>query len=896
MAISRLLISTFMLRKVRAALTITAIALAVSLVVAVTSSYTSIEAAIAQLINYYMGPNQIEIRPKADTQHVISVDLIDQIRQDPAVHQVVGRLITDIGVGAANGESIGGPPVMAIGVQLPQDTAVLAMKRDGGVWFDGSVPDEAVVDQVAAERLKVNVGDSFMLLHPERPLKLKVVGIVHKPAVLALQAQSIYLPLQTLQGLAGREGAVTRILVELKSGADQDAFVQRWTGKLQGWEPELRLRRPGERRREMQKNLEGVQFMTYMGGSIAMLAATFIVFATLSMGVAERTRTLAMLRAIGALRGQIGCLVVLEGILLAAAGSAVGVPLGWLWMTLLAKYHDTIFSAGAVLSLGGIVFGVGGMILASILASFMPAWNAMRVSPLEAMAPLGQKNRASIPWLAAGAGLVLIAVDPLLIYSPAIPRDFVFYAHFIVGLPALFIGFFLLSPAFVWIIERTLGRIIAFVLRLDYPLLRQQLTGSLWRAAGTATALMVGLAILIVMQVQGHTLINGWRLPTKFPDVFIVAPFGLDWDQQKMLEDVPGVRKGQILPFAIASPELGTNVFNVGALAVLPNATMFFGVDPDKSLEMIELEFRDGNPQDAARMLKQGRHLLVSDEFRQLKGYKVGDKLPLKTPKNGTVEYTIAGVIWSPGLDVIISAFDMGRQLDQRTVASVCGSIEDAKRDFGVERISLFAANLEYGIERPEIARRMTEHMNAAGTQPATAPKGLDLSMFQMQKLLGKAGFIVGDVRHIKFEIEQSFRRALLLLSTVALAAIAVASLGVTNTIMASIRTRQWQFGILRSIGVTRWQLLRLLLAESLLLGFVASALGLAAGFVLSVDAHGLYRGILGTVTPMTIPWPIIWTGVAVIVGVALGAAIWPAVSAARRQPLDLLQWGRAAA
>src|SRR5438874_12780204 len=97
-----------------------------------------------------------------------------------------------------------------------------------------------------------------------------------------------------------------------------------------------------------------------------------------------------------------------------------------------------------------------------------------------------------------------------------------------------------------------------------------------------------------------------------------------------------------------------------------------------------------------------------------------------------------------------------------------------------------------------------------------------------------------GDVRHIKYMIEQTFRRLLLLVSTVAFCAIAVASLGVTNTIMASIRSRRWQFGILRSIGVTRSGLLRLVLAEAVLLGLVGVGLGLAAGLQMSIDAHQL--------------------------------------------------------
>ncbi|MGE5610488.1 MAG: ABC transporter permease, partial [Bacillota bacterium] len=542
-----------------------------------------------------------------------------------------------------------------------------------------------------------------------------------------------------------------------------------------------------------------------------------------------------------------------------------------------------------------------GMILAAVVASFMPAWVAMRIKPLDAMAPLGQPTRARRALMWAGLGLLLLTMDPLIVFTPIVPREWAFYAHFGVGLPTLFLGFFLLAPAVVWMVERSLGRVVAASMWLNDALLRQQLTGSLWRAAGTAAALMVGLAILVVMQVQGTTLLSGWRLPDKFPDVFIVSPIGLTQSQQKVLETSPGVKAGQVLPIAISSPKLGMQLFSIGKTSYLPDATMFFGIDPDRASQMIEFEYYDGNAEDAMRKLKQGRHVIVTNEFKQLKGIKVGDKLPLKTPMSGTVEYTVAAVVWSPGLDVIVSAFDMGRQLEQRTVASVCGSLEDAKRDFGIDRISLFAVNLESGVQKESLAATLTDRVDQAPSKAATqsAAGGIftrGLGVAQLRKALGKYGFLVGDVRHIKYEIQQSFKRMLLLLSSVALAAIVVASLGVTNTIMASIRSRQWQFGILRSVGVTRWQLLRLILAEALLLGLAGSVLGLGAGFLMSLDANGVTRLVVGYGPAMVVPWDIIGVGVGIIVAVALLASLWPAISAARQQPLNLLQWGRAAA
>jgi len=409
---------------------------------------------------------------------------------------------------------------------------------------------------------------------------------------------------------------------------------------------------------------------------------------------------------------------------------------------------------------------------------------------------------------------------------------------------------------------------VAAALGLKFALLRQQLSAGIWRAAGTATALMVGLAVLIVLQLEGTTALKGWKLPDKFPDVFIVNFKGMDLADAQKLNDIPGIRKGEMTPIAIASPGLPPNF--LGLAMLMPNATMFFGVDPDTAFQLMDLEFREGNAQQARELLKKGHYIVVTNEFKQLKGLGVGDKLPLKT-NNGVEDFTIAGVVWSPGIDVIVSMFDMPRQMDERTAASVFGTLDDAQKYFGIQRFYLFAANLDYGVEKETILK-------------------------EVQHRLRLEGMRAGDVREIKWRIEHTFFNLLLLVSTVAFAALGVASLGVTNTVMASIRTRRWQFGILRSVGVTRSQLLRIVLSEAVLLGLVGSALGIAAGLLMAMNAETVSVLVTGYKPPIVIPWRYIGVGSGIVMLVSLLASLWPAVNVARQQPLALLQAGRASA
>jgi len=337
------------------------------------------------------------------------------------------------------------------------------------------------------------------------------------------------------------------------------------------------------------------------------------------------------------------------------------------------------------------------------------------------------------------------------------------------------------------------------------------------------------------------------------------------------------------MPVVVTTPagDSKSNLLVASLLSGRNIGTMFFGVDPQQALNMIQLDFRDddGNPLPpdqqaaaearAAEEMKKPRRIIVTDEFRQAHHLKTGDTFNLLTTVNGVQSYTICAVVWSPGADVLITMFDLGHVLDQRTIGSVFGTIDDARSDFGVTGARLFAADLQGGIDKTDLLKNV-------------------------QKDLGDRGLIAGDVRHIKYEIERAFYHLLDLISTIAIAAMALASLGVANTIMASVRSRRWQFGVLRGIGLGRGDLLRLILAEAAMLGLVGVALGLAAGLEISIDARRLNGAVLGYAPPMNVPWGIVACGCLSVVVVSLAASLWPALDVALAQPLDLLQAGRA--
>jgi putative ABC transport system permease protein len=920
MSLAKLVWSDFFVGRIRWMLAGAAIALSVSLVVAVTSGYSSVEAAAMGYLTRFVGGTDAQItRPQSMSDRPVPESLVAELARDPDVHGVTGRLeVLSDARSDKTKPSEQGPIFHVIGIRRPQDSRVDELTLLSGQWFPTSNGNDAVLDEFAAERLKVAVGDSITLPSERGALHLLVVGIVHMPEILAEAVKSIYVPLETLQHFEQMdipEPQVSRISIDFSTGVNPDEFASRWNARLAQIDAAeakskgtaivpLELHLLSHEKDMLDVNMRSVRLLSYVGGAVSMLAATFIIFSSLSMGVAERQRTLAMLRAIGATRKQVASLIIREGLLLSILGSAAGIPLGYLWIQMLHLLFSDLLTAGVVVSWSGIALAAGGAILAALAASLLPAWSASRLSPLEAMNPYTQTAPGTPQWRWTLVGLALLAIDPAIFFVPwenlvarfdsparadAVATLLRFYVHFAIGLESVFFGFFLISPVFVWAMEKTLAPILGKLLDLPDQLLRQQLAHGLWRAAGAASALMVGLAALVVLTVQSISMLDAWKLPDKFPDIFLFSlKFGgLDSDQIAQIGQIQGIQhfpdgRPELMPIAISIAGFGSNPLALVGAALAPNITgsMFFGIPPRTAMDMMELDFRDddGNrvPRDqqaafakrAADEMELGRHVIVTEDYRRLHHAKYGDKITLMSGST-KYDYTICGIVWSPGLDVMVSMFDLGRQFDQRTAGMLFGSLHDAAQDFGADHVNFMAANLIEGEQKDKLLK-------------------------DIKTQLGELNIRAGDVRTIKYNIDVAFRRLLALVSTVAFAAMGVASMGVTNTIMASIRSRRWQIGVLRSVGLTRGALLRLVLAEAILLGLIGMILGLACGAEMAIDARQFSAGVLGYLPPPVIPWGYIAIGSIAVMFVSAAAALWPAWSVANTEPLSLLQAGRA--
>lgn len=936
-SILRLALANFVARRARFALTILAVAFSVSLVVSITSGYASLEHAIRSFVDDYIGTTDFELTRPDDPRPAIAADVIERLRADPRVRKITARVEAFVTPLDDQGKPIASARTMLFGVEDDPGSVGRPPRMDAGRFLKPGERGTLVVDQNTIEAMKKNVGDTVEFGGREKPMKLTIVGIVHKPAMMRAFFRSGYIAIDTLRDFVApdRPGTATKLRGEFNVNVDSKSFIDEWSNRLAAVDPHYKLKLVRDNRADLDRNLMGLRLASYLGSTVSLSAAAFIILATLMTGVQEQRRQLAMLRAVGATRFQVARLVSLEGVAIGVAGALLGIPMGIVGLYALALVFPHVFDGGVTLAYSGMLYGLVVAALASFVASILPAIAASRAKPVEAMAASGEGDRAGgLPWKWIALGACLCCIDSLIIFGPLDrlmrdigvggdpAREIRLFGHLLFGLPMMMLGALLFAPLVVRGVELVGHRLLPSLLRLPASLLKQQLTESPWRSAATGVAMMIGLMLLITMNSQGRSALGAWKIPNRFPDVFIVPDAGygsmsIKPQEIEQIRNLPQVEPDRVMPISVAAPTLGTQIFDISGTA-MPDRTLFIGVDPALAFEMMELDFKSGDELTAKRMLMDGRairlkdattlhgtiesasaestklhllngehrdiptadiaknepgkYLIVTEEFKKLRGFNVGDTFPLESGLffSSKIDFVIVGVVWSPGLDVMLNTFDLPARVKEQTAATVFGSLAEGKESFGIRDAFLIAANLKLGADK----KQMSDQMSAA---------------------LGREGLTVADVRELKHSITQTFSRLLFFASTVAWLAMAVATIGVGNAIVAGIRTRQWRLGVLRAIGLTRAELLRLLLAEAILLSFVGVVLGVGFGLLLAVNAKHLYSVALGFDPPLVLPWDLIAIASAVVVTLGLLATIAPAALTARKEPLALLQAGRAA-
>lgn len=803
-----------------------------------------------------------------------------------------------------------------------------------GRWIDPEATDkfEGVVTHGAAERLGIKLGDHVKATRGDEKSQqlITIVGIVEQPKQLpppkfmvglppsreaALRnspaSAAIYVPLKLAETLSGQRAVTSYMGFTLQPDYPMQAFEAKWNERLASAKPAVEICTLQEVESKMDEgtSFEGARAQAYSATGISLLASLFIIFSTLSMGVHERIRQFAVLRAVALTKWQVATMIALESLLLGLIGWMGGLLAGWTLLQVSSRFQEEASASSG--SLGFWCIALSGLCAlgGSLAAAAMPAWRATKVRPLDSMAPKTSAVETRLPWKSGVLGLVLIAVNPFVVFYLPMADTSRYAISAGIGCVAMAIGFILVTPMVVVLTERWLGPFVARLAGISPRLLALQLSTNMWRTVGTTIALTLGLGLFVAMQTWGYSMLGPFTPGAWTPDLVVeFSPDGLPDEEIAAVRQTAGVVADQCVPLAVKHTKFAEDItgFNERASATRQDTTLLVGVDPDMAFggddPMFDFDYAEGTREEAIAKLKSGRYCIVPDHFQRDTGLGIGGKFSVVASENPrtVVEYEIAGVASMPGWHWMTKmGFRRGR-----AAALMFGDFEQIRNDFSTGPNKLFWMNLQKGVSEEDVQKRL---LPIAERHFQPRPAAAEASDEAASPFAGRwpgfgrptaAAVNLRSAANVRTEIRARAAGIIWKLSELPLVTLAVTALGVVNTVLSSVRARQWEMGVMRSMGLTRFGLFRLIVAESLLVGLVACVLSLCLGGLAGYCGTGVTRYVNirgGQITPLIVPWTQIFIGFGMALALCFLAALWPAIRTGRTEPLRLLQSGRTA-
>ncbi len=651
---------------------------------------------------------------------------------------------------------------------------------------------------------------------------------------------------------------------------------------------------------ESSRSVSGQQSQAWAATGMASLAAVFIIFSVLSMGVSERTREFAMLRAVALTRSQIAAIIALESLMLAVVGWFGGLFAGWILVLVGSRVLPGLFSGGAVLGWSSIALSAVTVLVGAFGAAILPAWRATRISPLDVMQQRqGCKDPQSGSMFKrlvslALLGLLLSAMTPVTVFALPMSDQWRYWCYRFATYPMLLMGMVLMAPTIVILCERLLGPILNPLLALDSRMMRTQFARNVWSAMGATLALSVGLGLFASTQIWGYSMLRPFTPGDWLPEALVAFhPVGLRQQDEQQVGQVSDVRPGEVMPLAIEQAKFDWGVGGPPSRLKFGDNGIVCGLDPAVAFgterTMLPVQFVQGKRRSAIEAVASGDGCVVSEDFAMATGLGLGDHVKFIPPsaEDQRVSYRIAAVVSLPGWQWVTKFSGMRRHFG-RTGAILFAERNRVRSDFDLGRTEFFWLNLEPGSDLASVEEKFQAiaQQNAGETFTADG---------QGQVVAYRPFARMTTTQNVSKAIKSRADGMIWGMSYLPLVTLAIMSLAVANTVIASVRSRTWEFGVMRSIGVTRSQLVRLVLAETILIAIAACLLSLVFGIIAGWCGVGMaqFGGWFAGPPSFMVPWAQLAVGFAMTITLCLLAGLWPAVNAGRSEPLGLLQAGR---
>ncbi|MFI2617798.1 ABC transporter permease [Streptomyces sp. NPDC018584] len=559
---------------------------------------------------------------------------------------------------------------------------------------------------------------------------------------------------------------------------------------------------------------------------IALFVGIFIIANTFTMLVAQRTKELALMRAVGASRRQVTRSVLIEAFLVGVIAAVTGFALG---IGVAVGLESLMNSAGASLPDGPLVIAPTTILVAlligvvvTMLAAWLPGRRAAKIPPVAAMNSVHATPTMRGLVVRNTIGSVIVALGAVMLFM----KDNYVKSG---GAGVMLVGVIVLTP----LLSRPFIAASAPLLKpfgVTGKLSRLNSLRNPRRTASTAAALMIGLTLITAMTVVATSMssaINKMAAGSMKADYSVsMANFQpLTPEVREKLDKLPDVEA--------TSPLRSTYGKTGGTYATVS------GVDPKTFDKLVGLDFTGGS----AAGLKTGGALIDTDIAKE-QGLKTGDTFPLEFDDDGKrVRLKVSGVYEGNemlgGVFAPTSVVDphLTKVVDKQVLVKMEGGASDKAEDAIVK---------------------------ALGENPAIT---------------------VQDKDAISNAVAGSINMMLNMLYGLLAMAVLIAVLGVINTLAMSVFERKHEIGMLRAIGLDRAKVKQMVRLEAVIISLFGAVLGIGLGLFMGWVAGGTISNSVSTYS-MEVPLGriVIFLGIAALVGVL--AAMWPARSAAKLNPL----------
>ncbi|MCP3760418.1 ABC transporter permease [Streptomyces sp. TBY4] len=708
-------------------------------------------------------------------------------------------------------------------------------------------PTDVMIDSDTAKKHHLKLGDDIRTITVTGDIRSKITGIAAF-TVTNPGATVVYFDTATSQQkLLGAPDAFTHVNVVAKDGVS-DAQLKQNVATVVGADV-YKLQTAKEAADANRKNMDflGIMKWVMLGfAGIAFLVGIFLIFNTFSMLVAQRTREIGLMRAIGADSGQVLKSVVIEALLLGVVGSLLGVAAG---VGLAVGLMELMSMLGMSLSTDdltiawttpviGIVLGV----VVTVVSAFVPARRAGKVSPMAALRESGTPGDKKAGRIRAALGLGLTGIGAAGLYLAGTADAAGTGAQWL-GLGVLFtlIGFIVIGPLLAGVVVRALSAPVLRPFGSIGRLAERNALRNPRRTGATAAALMIGLALVACLSVVGSSMVAS---ATDELDKSV----GADYIVQSMTGQPVVPQAEEVLR--------GTQG--------LAHVTAYREVDakitaPDGTTETDGLGVQDPTyAKDVRRKTTAGQHadaykpgsMSVGSEYATKHGVKLGDELTVAFTGGKTAKLKVAAITSDEG------NLDKGMKYVSTAVAEANLPADKMPRPFMV------------------LATAKDGQDDAAYAAVKSA-----LAEYPQYQVLNQTDY----KQALKDQVGQLLNVVYALLAL----AIIVAVLGVVNTLALSVVERTREIGLMRAIGLSRRQLRRMIRLESVVIALFGALLGLGLGMGWGATAHQLLA--LEGMKILEIPWPTILGVFAGSALVGLLAALVPAFRAGRMNVLNAI-------